>query len=71
MANKKSSKSIHFEAALKSLEDIVEKMENKELSLEDALTEFEKGIALAKQCQQTLQNAKLRVEKLMEANGEE
>lgn len=71
MANKKSPKSVDFEAALKSLEAIVANMETQDLSLEDSLSQFEEGIKLAKQCQQTLQNAKLRVEKLMEMNGDE
>lgn len=71
VANKKSPKSVDFEAALKSLEAIVANMETQDLSLEDSLSQFEEGIKLAKQCQQTLQNAKLRVEKLMEMNGDE
>ena len=70
MANKKTSKPIDFENALKALEDIVTNMENQTLSLEDALTQFEQGINLAKQCQVTLQNAKQRVEKLIDENGD-
>lgn len=65
MANKKATKPIQFEQALKSLDDIVAKMETQELSLEEALAQFESGIALAKQCQETLQKAKLRVETLL------
>ncbi len=70
VANKKISKSVDFEGSLKELEEIVAKMEGQELSLEAALAQFEKGISLAKQCQITLQNAKQRVDKLIEENDD-
>ena len=44
-------------------------MEAGELGLEESLSHFEKGIALAKNCQDTLANAELRVEQLIEKNG--
>lgn len=59
----------NFEKSLTELEHIVAQMENGELGLEDSLTQFEKGIKLAKNCQDTLTNAKLRVEQLIEKNG--
>jgi exodeoxyribonuclease VII small subunit len=44
-------------------------MESGELGLEESLEQFEKGINLAKNCQDTLANAELRVEQLIEKNG--
>ena len=51
------------------LEQIVNQMESGELGLEESLDQFEKGIKLAKNCQDTLSSAKVRVEKLIEKNG--
>lgn len=58
-----------FEQSLQQLENIVNKMETGELGLEASLDQFEQGIKLAKNCQDTLANAELRVEQLIEKNG--
>ena len=58
-----------FEKSLQQLEKIVSQMESGELGLEESLKQFEKGIKLARSCQDTLANAELRVEKLIEQNG--
>jgi exodeoxyribonuclease VII small subunit len=58
-----------FEKSLQHLEKIVSNMESGELGLEESLEQFEKGINLAKNCQDTLANAELRVEQLIEKNG--
>ncbi len=58
-----------FEKSLQQLEKIVGKMESGELGLEESLKQFESGIKLAKSCQDTLANAELRVEQLIEKNG--
>ena len=58
-----------FEKSLQHLEKIVAQMESGELGLEESLEQFEKGIKLAKNCQDTLANAELRVEQLIEKNG--
>jgi exodeoxyribonuclease VII small subunit len=58
-----------FEKALHNLEKIVSNMESGELGLEESLAQFEKGIKLAKNCQDTLTNAEFRVEQLIEKNG--
>ena len=58
-----------FEKSLQQLEKIVGNMESGELGLEESLEQFEKGINLAKTCQDTLANAELRVEQLIEKNG--
>ena len=61
---------INFEKALKELESIVEDLESGDLSLENSLKSFEKGIKLAIQCQDKLSQAELQVQKLIEEDGE-
>jgi len=68
MATKK--KSLDFEQALNQLETLVEQMEEGELSLEDSLKAFEKGIKLTRDCQQALTDAEQKVQQLIEQNGE-
>ena len=58
-----------FENSLQQLEKIVGQMESGELGLEESLRRFEQGIKLARSCQDTLANAELRVEQLIEKNG--
>ena len=55
---------------LKDLEKIVSDLESGELSLEESLKSFEKGIKLTRQCQRELEKAELKVQKLVEENGE-
>jgi exodeoxyribonuclease VII small subunit len=59
----------NFEKSLQQLEKIVSHMESGELALEESLAQFEKGIKLARSCQDTLTDAELRVEQLIEKNG--
>ena len=61
---------INFEKALDELDSIVEELESGDLSLENSLKSFEKGIKLARQCQEQLSKAELQVQKLIEENGE-
>ena len=68
MVEKKAS--LNFEKALKDLEKIVENLESGDLSLEESLKSFEKGIKLTRQCQGELEKAELKVQKLVEDNGE-
>lgn len=50
-----------FEESIQSLEQIVSQLEKGELTLDDALKEFEAGIKLARQCQKTLQEAEKKI----------
>ena len=61
---------INFEKALDDLNNIVEDMESDELSLEQSLKHFEKGIALTRQCQTALKEAEQKVQILTEKQGE-
>jgi exodeoxyribonuclease VII small subunit len=56
------SKAVQFEQSVSDLEHIVKQLENGELSLEDSLKEFEKGIYLARKCQDVLNQAEQKVE---------
>ena len=54
-----------FEAALEDLELVVEQLETGELSLEDSLEAFEKGVGLVKYCNQKLDEVEKKVELLV------
>lgn len=58
-----------FEKSLKELEAIVERMEQGDTTLEESLRQFERGIALARSCQEALKKAEQKVEILIEENG--
>ena len=64
MANKDQSDK-KFESALEELEGVVEQLESGDLSLEDALTAFEKGVGLVKYCNQKLNEVERKVELLL------
>ena len=68
MAAKK--KHVDFEKALQDLEALVEQMESGELTLEESLESFEKGVKLTRDCQKLLTEAQQRVDILLEKNGE-
>ena len=59
-----------FEAALAELEALVEQLERGELSLEHSLRDFERGVQLARSCQQALKTAELKVQQLVEQDGQ-
>lgn len=63
--------SISFENSLSELESIVTRLESGELPLEDALNEFERGVQLARQGQQKLQQAEQRVQILLNDNNDD
>lgn len=70
VANKKSETQVpDFEGSLKKLDALVEKLEGGELSLEQALKHFEEGISIARQCQQALKQAEVRVQSLLDENA--
>lgn len=58
-----------FEESLAELENIVEKLENGQLSLDESLILFDTGIKLVKECDTKLRNAQQQVEKLIEENN--
>ena len=57
-----------LEQSLTELEKIVAKMEKGEQTLEQSLDDFERGMILAQNCQDSLNNAELRMKKLVKKN---
>ena len=56
---------------LQDLEAIVTKLETGDVALEDAIAEFQKGMALSKDLQKTLEDAEKTLVKVMQADGTE
>ena len=59
-----AQENLSFENALKELETIVEKLERGEVSLDDAVAAYERGAMLKKLCQDRLDEARLKVDKI-------
>ena len=70
MVKKAEQEEIPFEEALSELESLVETMEKGELSLEESLASFERGVALTRLCQQALKAAEQKIE-ILSANSSE
>ena len=71
MSNNKESanaESVNFEDAMAELEKLVAQMEEGDLSLDESLQAFERGVMLTRQCQQALSQAELRVQALTETD---
>lgn len=64
MARKESGDK-KFESALEELEEVVDQLESGELSLEDSLTAFEKGVGLVRFCNQKLNEVEKKIEMLV------
>jgi len=60
-----------FEESLNALEEIVQRLERGDVPLEEALAAFQEGMALSKQCQDTLEKAEKTLTKMMTENNEE
>ena len=63
-------KSVNFEESLAELEQLVERMEQGNLALEESLKLFERGVQLTRTCQNALKEAEQKVQILLETNGE-
>jgi len=59
------SKNVNFEQNIKELEDVVRKLESGEISLDELLTLFEKGVGLAKSANSQLDNAEQKINMLI------
>ena len=67
----KTAPAVDFEHSLDELEQLVARMEGGELSLDESLSSFERGIGLYRHCQQSLQQAELRVRLLLDPDAPE
>jgi exodeoxyribonuclease VII small subunit len=61
---------LSFEQAFAELEEVVQQLEAGELKLDEAMALFERGVALATQCNTQLDAAELRVQQLVPTRGE-
>ena len=66
---KKNEQDFNFETALENLEQLVSSMESGDLSLEDSLKAFEKGIKLTRECQTALKKAQQKIQILINEEG--
>jgi len=60
----KDLEKLDFEKALGELEDIVQRLESGDTSLEGAIEAYERGVRLKKHCEGKLRDAQLRVDKI-------
>jgi exodeoxyribonuclease VII small subunit len=60
-----------FEAALAELETIVQRLEQGELSLEESLRQFERGVVLTRSCQKALRQAEQKIRVLAKSGDGE
>jgi len=67
---KRSKKTLDFETALAELEGLVEQMEQGDLSLDESLKQFERGVELTRACQTALKEAEQKVQILLEKDGQ-
>ena len=65
MAGKKQT----YEENIEQIDEILEKLENGELSLEDSINEYEKAIKLMKESEKLLEIGEGKVLKVLEKNG--
>ncbi|MGY8861152.1 MAG: exodeoxyribonuclease VII small subunit [Pseudomonadales bacterium] len=66
MSTNQASNSFNFEDSLAELETLVQQMEQGDLTLEDSLAAFERGISLTRGCQTALAQAEQKVNVLMQ-----
>ncbi|MGY8840434.1 MAG: exodeoxyribonuclease VII small subunit [Pseudomonadales bacterium] len=66
MTKDQTTSAFNFEASLAELESLVQQMEQGDLTLEDSLAAFERGITLTRGCQTALAQAEQKVNVLMQ-----
>ncbi|GGB98750.1 exodeoxyribonuclease 7 small subunit [Marinobacterium zhoushanense] len=66
----RTAKTPDFEQSLAQLEAVVERMEQGDLPIEEALKAFEQGVKLTRECQSILDQTEQKVQVLIEQQGE-
>jgi exodeoxyribonuclease VII small subunit len=69
-AKAKSEPMPDFEAAMRDLEELVARLEQGDMPLEESLAAFERGVMLTRACQSALKEAEQKVEILLKKAGE-
>ena len=67
---KKKIENLSFEESMSELEHIVQDLESGELSLEEAMSLFERGLSLSHASQNKLQQAEQKIQMLVNKNGQ-
>ncbi|MHC4172993.1 MAG: exodeoxyribonuclease VII small subunit [Planctomycetota bacterium] len=62
---------LNFEEAIKELGNIVGKIEQGQIPLQDSLSQYERGMTLIKHCRTILQKAEKRIEKITKEEASE
>ncbi len=68
--NEKTQDLPDFEKALEELESLVEQLESGDLSLDQSLQQFKRGVELTRHCQGVLEQAQQTVEQLLDPADE-
>ena len=68
--DKKTEQLPDFEKSLEELESLVEQLESGDLSLDQSLKQFKRGVELTRHCQGVLDQAQQTVQKLMDTDDE-
>jgi len=63
-------RAMSFEAALKQLEDIVNRLDHGDAPLKESIALYERGDALKKHCEALLKEAEMKIEKITLRNGQ-
>ncbi|WP_161878139.1 exodeoxyribonuclease VII small subunit [Alkalibacterium sp. MB6] len=71
MKNEQTVKDQTFDEAMKKLEHIVNKLEQGDVPLEEALDQFQEGITLSRYCKRIVDEAEKTVTRMVSENGEE
>jgi len=69
--NQNEISKLSFEQAIKSLTEIVSKIETGQIPLQQSIEQYEKGMALIKHCRAILQKAEKRIEKISKQQPED
>ncbi len=64
-------KEMNFEEAMQELETITRELEKGDLSLDESVKKFEKGMKVSKKCNEILENAEKRITILLKQENEE
>ncbi|MGV3244011.1 exodeoxyribonuclease VII small subunit [Staphylococcus sp. 11261D007BR] len=60
-----------FEEMMKELEQIVQQLDNEQISLDEALKLYQQGITLSKSCESTLKEAEKKVNEIIQKEADE
>ncbi|NEU29593.1 exodeoxyribonuclease VII small subunit [bacterium LRH843] len=61
---------LSFEEAMAALEEVVDKLEQGDVPLEKAISMFQEGMALSKQCHEKLEKVEKQMDQILHADGE-